>query len=87
MLVNATYDVLKEAIFLDPVYTGKAMAGFIDLIHKGSSPQKTPLFSFILEVFRRFLPTIRKLPNSLLVPRTVSEELEKGGLKLKCQQT
>jgi len=24
-----------EGIFLDPVYTGKAMAGFIDLIHKG----------------------------------------------------
>ena len=24
-----------EGIFLDPVYTGKAAAGLIDLIHKG----------------------------------------------------
>jgi D-cysteine desulfhydrase family pyridoxal phosphate-dependent enzyme len=29
-----------EAIFLDPVYTGKAMAGFIDLIHKGQFTSK-----------------------------------------------
>lgn len=26
---------MKEGIFLDPVYTGKAMVGLIDLIHKG----------------------------------------------------
>jgi 1-aminocyclopropane-1-carboxylate deaminase/D-cysteine desulfhydrase-like pyridoxal-dependent ACC family enzyme len=26
---------LKEGIFLDPVYTGKAMAGLFDLIKKG----------------------------------------------------
>jgi len=29
-----------EGIFLDPVYTGKAMAGFIDLIHKGKFTAK-----------------------------------------------
>ena len=29
-----------EGIFLDPVYTGKAMAGFIDLIHKGQFTAK-----------------------------------------------
>lgn len=29
-----------EAIFLDPVYTGKAMAGLIDLIHKGQFTSK-----------------------------------------------
>jgi D-cysteine desulfhydrase len=27
-----------EAILLDPVYTGKAMAGFIDQIRKGAFP-------------------------------------------------
>ena len=29
-----------EGIFLDPVYTGKAMAGFADLIHKGKFTAK-----------------------------------------------
>ena len=29
-----------EGIFLDPVYTGKAMAGFADLIHKGQFTAK-----------------------------------------------
>lgn len=29
-----------EGIFLDPVYTGKAMAGLIDLIHKGRFTEK-----------------------------------------------
>jgi len=29
-----------EAIFLDPVYTGKAMAGLIDLIKRGYFTEK-----------------------------------------------
>jgi len=34
-----------EAIFLDPVYTGKAMAGLIDLIRRGQFNKKdTVLF-------------------------------------------
>ena len=34
-----------EAIFLDPVYTGKAMSGLIDLINKGHFTKKdTVLF-------------------------------------------
>ncbi len=34
-----------EGVFLDPVYTGKAMAGLIDLIHKGQfTPKDTVVF-------------------------------------------
>ena len=29
----------KEAVLLDPVYTGKAMAGLLDLVHKGEIPE------------------------------------------------
>lgn len=31
-----------EGIFLDPVYTGKTMAGLIDLSAKVNLPQRTP---------------------------------------------
>jgi 1-aminocyclopropane-1-carboxylate deaminase/D-cysteine desulfhydrase-like pyridoxal-dependent ACC family enzyme len=34
-----------EGVFLDPVYTGKAMAGLIDLIRKGQfTPKDTVVF-------------------------------------------
>jgi len=31
----------KEGVVLDPVYTGKAMAGLLDLVHKGRFPENS----------------------------------------------
>ncbi len=32
----------REGIFLDPVYTGKAFAGMLDLMRRGKSEANTP---------------------------------------------
>ena len=57
-----------EGIFLDPVYTGKAMAGLIDLIHKGRFTEKDAivfihsggipaLFTYDKEIIKKTIST------------------------------
>lgn len=57
-----------EGIFLDPVYTGKAMAGLIDLIHKGRfTPKDTVVF-----VHTGGLPAVFAYHQELAIPTKLS---------------
>ena len=44
-----------EGILLDPVYTGKAVAGLIDLIRKGTFKKKTTFYSYIQVVHQLYM--------------------------------
>ena len=45
-----------EGILLDPVYTGKAMAGLLGLVREGFFRSDRKFFFFILAVGRPYLP-------------------------------
>lgn len=56
----------QEGVLLDPVYTGKAMAGLIDGIAQRRFRDEGPSCSFTPAVRRRCSPTIRRCKYRLL---------------------
>ena len=56
----------QEGVLLDPVYTGKAMAGLIDGIAQRASAMKALFCSFTPAARRRCSPTIRRCKHRLL---------------------